>query len=366
MQPQRLLIAMASITALLLCGCTQSAGKGAAGDPNSRLAVLGVSPPRVMLLDSQTLRETRSIPLRSASLDMAADGSGGLLTAQCGGPASASDSAVGLIRLAGAGVRYLRTAAIDPEAVAFEGGTGLTIHGEIRGASRAGTLIKGVGSDLPVLQPVELPQDTVQAAVGATRIWLLEGRATGGLVSSIDFVGERGSVVELGIDVRGIAVHEDLLYAVGVDGSGESRLLCWSPDKGQVVLEADVDIEPAMLGRIAVGDEWVAVAEYSWEDPGDPGFRVEIHGREDLQYLGSVAGLEGPCGLVVDSDVLWVACQGSSEVCRIDLESLKVDRRRSVGAAGFDLVDIELTGSGRQGDSKLAKAPFTGQKNRTR
>lgn len=312
------------------------------------LAVLGLQPPRMMLLDPASLEVQHTIALRSESLDVDSHG-GYLVSAQCGGPGPASDTAVCVIEPLSGSVTYVDTGFLDPEQLCPPR-TGEdrwpVLHGQ---AEEETPLSVTVDPRNGAVEPFSLPVGTV----------LLERVGGNHLVVAMNSAGTEAKDARYGLWISNGESFEPLPHVLPAVASvwdeGDSALIvCARSDSVQAdvyrldpsrALERELTITGFTKGPGAVTecDGFVAVADFDWRDPLDAGEAILL-ARTDGEGSDArrVTGLAGPIQLVSHDGSVFVVCSTTGEIARVDPLTARVEARVGIGAPGTDLIDAAI------------------------
>jgi hypothetical protein len=334
-------LACALVAGMFIRAKRPESGFGVPGGPV--LAVLGLSPPRVMLVDPVSLEIEQTIALRSPSIDL--DGEWPyVLTAQCGGPGDASDTVVGLLDLERGSLRYVDTGHLDPETVCIAGDMAMCVHGEVLEHGMAGAV---VDIDEGASEGVVVPHGTVAMTGAGDAAWLaervpgVEGQSSQDRLWSFDRHGVPSAIATVPpvLTMDGVGRKVFVL----VDGP-EPTVMLLDATSGSLIGEVDLSGDlPSACRVCAIAEDRFAVSDYDGADPDDRSGGVvilEIGGmavRVDGDTPGPVAMAGTPGGLVV-------VCQSSGELVRVDEYTGMVVRRSKLTAELGDLVDVAYVG----------------------
>lgn len=314
------------------------------------VAVLALEPPRIVLLDAETLDIRSQVGLRSTAIDIDAGG-GVLVTAQCGGPGPASDTAVGVVDPADGTIAYVETGALDPEMVAAWsaplGSHWLVVHGEVHAGASAGAIVdSGDYTSRQATLPAGITSvEALGGQVWATGLTAGEGdELQESLYAGSDAGWER--VAMLDAPVFALADGGDGVVLVQEGAGGRVRLSVRDAG-GLVIREAEVGSLDLGIGAVCtVRPGLIAVADSDWRDPSRAGSRVLLLDTDALEAHSVVGQLDGPVSMCSDGDSLFIGCQTSGEVVRVDVESGQVVARSSADRTLVDLVDMTVWRAG--------------------
>ena len=312
------------------------------------LAVLGLQPPRLMLLDPVSLEIERTIALRSESLDVdSCDGF--LVSAQCGGPGPASDTAVCVIEPPRGSVTYVDTGYLDPEQLCSpRSGDNRwpVLHGQVEGETPLSVTVN----------PADRKTEPFTLPAGAT---LLERAGENHVVVALDGTGQEtddaryrlwisnGGPFELLPPVLPVVTSvwdagESTLFACV--GAGASLADVYRLDSSSI-LSREMTIAGFVKGPGAVAEcgGYVAVADFDWRDPLDAGEAVVIaQSGGDGSDARRITGLGGPIQFATDAGSLFVLCSTTGEIARVDPLSGRIEARTGIGREGTDLIDVTV------------------------
>lgn len=310
------------------------------------LAVLALQPPRIMLFDPGTLSLQREIRLRSTSIDIGARGDL-LVTAQCGGPGAASDTAVAVVEPAKGSVNYVETGWLDAEQVrpwgAAPDSRWLVVHGEVNGTASAGAIVDG---SLLSAGDTALPAGILCAENVGGRMWAtgLTGGESGEALTEALYVGDDAGWRLLGSVESASAILEMGPDVVLVESRGDSRARISVRDAaGMVVRSGEIDgFEYGIGSACVVRPGLLAIADSDWRDPDRLGERVVLVDTTSLRIARTIGDTSGPVALCAEVGMLFVACQGSGEIVRIDPDSGAVIATTDAAFSLADVVDMTV------------------------
>ncbi len=310
------------------------------------LAVLLLEPPTVVLLNPETLTVEREIRLRSESIDIEARGDA-LVTAQCGGPGDASDSAVAVITPATGRVEYVETGFLDAEHVTPWGSAAdsrwLVIHGEVSNGGSAGAIVDAASlraRDYSLSTGI-LCAENVNGQVWATG---LTGDGSGENLAEELFIGNDAGwrLIEAVSDpVHAICEVDDGAVVVQSLDQGVARIAV-RDSEGREIRDGRVGGFRAGVGRAcSVKLGLLAIADSDWRDPGR-GEQIILVDSESLEATGHVMGVPGPITLCAYEGALLVGCERTGEVLRIDTDTGKIVARVLLERSAVTMVDMTV------------------------
>lgn len=310
------------------------------------LAVLALQPPRIMLFDLETLAFEREIRLRSASIDI--DSRADLLvTAQCGGPGAASDTAVAVVEPARGSVDYVETGWLDAEQVrpwgAGNDSRWLVVHGEVKGTASAGAIVDGGSLSA---YDTTLPAGILCAENVGGRMWVtgLTGGESGEALSEALYVGDDRGWRLLGPVESASAILEMGDNAVLVESPGDRRAQITILEvAGTVIRSGQINgFEYGIGSACVVRPGLLAIADSDWRDPERMGERIVLVDSESMQIARAIDGIPGPGVLCAEAGMLFVACQGNGDVVRVDPDTGAVLATTDAAFSLADVVDMTV------------------------
>lgn len=351
-------LAAAIAATALVTGCGWLGPRSSPGIAADRdiAVVLLAGPDRLVSVDLVSGDMLDDVPLRSLSLDMAADASAGVVfTAQCGGVAQEADDVVGLYRpRRGGGVSYVTLPAVNPGLVTVGEGKAYVEHGlETTEGLVLSVLDVDTGSVVGTGTLPSGPGGTLAWAAGRLHVIAVEdgpeSASTLRLASSDDAGRDATRGPELR-GARGVAQGggSPLVFGRGKGPSGE-------PDGAWVWDLAAAGQPFRSFGRLVSADVacategWIAAGYWGGDEPTPGRSRVEWIDRISGRSMGSLASTGGICALKPWGDRLVMLERDPCRLVVVDTATGVVLRAVPLGKTKVLLGDLEVLPGERPG-----------------
>ncbi len=355
-------IVLCIVCVMSLCGCDgirdvwRAAGAPKSFEPVSGpvAVVLGSRPPRLMLVDPDTLQVRHEVKLRSLAIDIEVDGRY-VVVPVCGPPGAESDTVVGVVDLSQGTVDYIDTGRLGPDRTwVADGGWALIMSSEVLEGG-----MSGFSLDMASLSgvPLTLPHGSGAGAVVGDEVWLVERIAQegdpegagGDLVERVWAFSEGGEVREVVLDARDIvsmtAVADHIVLVRGYPASGEQQSLeiLSRENLSEGVVRALTEATGPVRAVSALPGGRVGVLTGSDSATADPNGRLIVVDVETAQTVGVVDELDGAVALSVAGSRILVLCEESAELAWVDTERWVVGGRTRIGSEPYDLLDLSYS-----------------------
>ncbi|MHB9003794.1 MAG: hypothetical protein ACYC6C_06975 [Coriobacteriia bacterium] len=323
-------------------GCDSVAGRARTFKPvrGPVIAVLAQLPSRIVLLQPDTLDRVGEVRLRSQSIGMTSVDDM-LLTAQCGGPADASDTRIGLVEPYAGRIEYLDMKILDPEEIwATTSGWCLALNGLI---DAKGMRCERIDPRKRTFTELAIPPAGQAGTGAASTVWVLHKGVYGEQDRTIETfyifgpTGDARLVKSETTATCDLCGFDDVVISVEEHTDG-TRLARRDSDTGEVLDQAVIPGVQAGPGCAWSAGPVLALANQA-HGPGSSVREVVLVDSATLKVLNRISvdgvGTVGPAGTGK-----VVVCEADGDVNVYLVENARLIAGTTIQGPAEELVEV--------------------------